>query len=482
MAEDLKHKTAATLKWNTIDRLASQVLYAVVGIVLANLISQEDFGLAGALLVFQAFANLFVDSGFGAAIIQKKNPTEQDYSTVFWFNLGTACVIYLILFLCAPLIADIFQSDTRLISLSKVMFLTFIFTAVGLVQTVKMMKQMDVKQIAIANVVAQCTGGALGIYLAVTGRGPWALVWQSVTQAAVKSAWLWAKGHWWPGSPFSIDSLRQMWRLALSVFSSSALNTFFLYIYSFVIGAFYNLVSLGVYTQADKWSKMGSASISQVMTASFVPVLSKYQDDPDHYRQCMRRINRFCAMIVFPALLGLAVTGTPLFHALFGDKWDAAIILFQILSVRGVFVVLISLMSNYMLALGYGKRIFKLEIIKDVSTIVALLATVWSGSLMWLVTGQLAASVLTWAVTLGIVSRASGYRVWGFLRDLLPFAAATLVGCLLAGTILLTDLNPWIQLIAILAIGLLSYMCILAVARVPELKEALSSLRQRPVR
>ena len=135
-----------------------------------------------------------------------------------------------------------------------------------------------------------------------------------------------------------------------------------------------------------------------------------------------------------------------------------------------------------MLALGYGKRIFKLEIIKDVSTIVALLATVWSGSLMWLVTGQLAASVLTWAVTLGIVSRASGYRVWGFLRDLLPFAAATLVGCLLAGTILLTDLNPWIQLIAILAIGLLSYMSILAVARVPELKEALSSLRQRPVR
>lgn len=479
MAENLKRKTAGTLKWNTIDRLASQVLYAVVGIVLANLISQEDFGLVGALLVFQAFANLFVDSGFGAAIIQKKNPTEQDYSTVFWFNLGVACLIYTILFLCAPVIADIFQGDERLIPLAKVMFLTFIFTAVGLVQTVKMMKQMDVKQIAIANVVAQCSGGVLGIYLALTGWGPWALVWQSVTLAAVKSAWLWAIGHWWPRSPFSMESLRNMWRLALSVFSSSALNTFFLYIYNFVIGAFYNLVALGVYTQADKWSKMGSASISQVITASFVPVLSRYQDDLDHYRQCMRRINRFCAMIVFPAMLGLALIGTPLFHALFGTKWDAAIIPFQILTVRGVFVVLTSLLNNYMLGLGYGKRIVKLEIVKDVATATALLATVWFGSLLWLVVGQLVASVLTWCVSLVIVSKASGYRFGRFMHDLSPFLSATLAACAIAAVILFIPLSPWIQLPTVLAIGLLVYTALLAAARIPELREAFNSIRSR---
>ena len=264
MAEEsiLKQKTASTLKWNAVDRVSSQLLYAVVGVVLANILTPEDFGLVGALLVFQAFAILFVDSGFGAALLQRKDPDERDYSTVFWFNLAVSVAVYAVLFFCAPLIADIFQGDRRLIPLSKVMFLTFILNGLAIVQTNRLMKRMDVKQIAVSNIIGLTVSGALGVWLAVEGWGPWALVWQSVALAAVKSAWLWITGGWLPTAGFHLDSLKKIWRIGLSVFSSSTLNTLCQNIYSFIIGAFYNLSSLGFYTQADKWSKMGSASIS----------------------------------------------------------------------------------------------------------------------------------------------------------------------------------------------------------------------------
>lgn len=171
MAEEsiLKQKTASTLKWNAVDRVSSQLLYAVVGVVLANILTPEDFGLVGALLVFQAFAILFVDSGFGAALLQRKDPDERDYSTVFWFNLAVSVAVYAVLFFCAPLIADIFQGDRRLIPLSKVMFLTFILNGLAIVQTNRLMKRMDVKQIAVSNIIGLTVSGALGVWLAVEG-------------------------------------------------------------------------------------------------------------------------------------------------------------------------------------------------------------------------------------------------------------------------------------------------------------------------
>ena len=490
-APSLKLKTARTLKWNTIDRVSSQVLYAVVGVVLANLLSKEDFGLVGALLVFQAFGILFVDSGFGSALLQKKDPTRRDFSTVFWFNLAVSLVVYAILFLCAPLIADIFQGDRRLIPLSRVMFLSFILNGLGLVQTTRLMKTMNVKQIAVANVVGLTLSGAVGVALAFGGYGAWALVWQTVSLAAVKSAWLWATGGWAPEIRFSIDSLRQIWRVGLSVFSSSALNTLFLYIYSFVIGAFYNLASLGVYTQADKWSKMGSASISQVLTASFVPLLSKFQDDGENFRRYVSKINRFTGFILFPVMLGIAAIGTPLFHTLFGTKWDAAILLFRILTVRGIFVVLISLYTNYLLSLGYARRLFIVEIIKDALIFAAIMSTVWFHNVPVLVWGQLAASVVTYVIVLVIVSRATSISPWRMLADLLPYAllgTAMTAAALLAGTLIgrflpATFIGSLAELTVMIVVGILAYLLLARLTHRPELTEvagyALGRFRRR---
>lgn len=468
----LKLRTARTLKWNTVDRVLSQVIYAVVGVVLANLLSKDDFGLVGALLVFQAFGILFVDSGFGSALLQKKEPTRTDYSTVFWFNMAVSLSVYAVLFVCAPLIADIFQGDRRLIPLGRVMFVSFILNGLGLVQTTRLMKTMDVKQIAVANTVGLTMSGVVGVWSALSGLGAWALVWQTVTLSAVKTMWLWLTGRWWPQLVFSRESLRSIWRVGLSVFSSSMLNTFFLYIYSFVIGAWYSLASLGVYTQADKWSKMGSASISQILTASFVPLLARFQDDGPNFRRYVSKINRFAAFVLFPAMAGIAVVGTPLFHTLFGTKWDAAILLFMILTVRGIFVVLISLYNNYLLALGYAKRLLVVEIIKDGMIFAAIMATVWFGSLQLLVWGQLAASVLTYGVVLVIVSRATGIKVAVMLADLLPYAGASLLMVAACLGVEALVVHPLMQLMAMVVTGTFVYLIVMKVGRCPELPEA----------
>ena len=474
--ENLKQKTAGTLKWNTVDRIASQVLYGVVGIVLANVVSQEDFGLVGALLVFQSFAIIFADSGFGAALLRQKHTSEKDYSTVFWFNLIVSIAIYFILWFCAPLIADIFQKDRRLIPLSKVMFITFVLNALAIVQTNRLMKMMDVKMIAVSNVIAQIVGGGLGIGLALGGWGAWALVWQSVCLAGVKTGILWATGGWRPKYWINKDSFKRIWRIGLSVFSSSMLNTLFLTVYSFVIGAFYSLKSLGVYTQADKWSKMGSASLSQIFTSSFVPLLAKVQDKPSDFKRYMQRINRFTAFITFPILAGLAIVGEPLFHTFFGNKWDSAIPLFQILCVRGILVVFISLFGNYMLALGYGKRLFSIEVIKDVAIAVAILSTVWFDSVELLVWGQLWASMATFVIVIWMVAKATGYSLGAFANDFLMFAGITLLMCIACWFLSKIYLSPIISLLLQITGGAIIFLGVMKIRKAPELSEAIAFL------
>lgn len=492
---ELKLKTARTLKWNTIDRVATQVLYAVVGIVLANILSHEEFGLVGVLAIFQAFATIFVDSGFGAALLREKEPTEKDYSTVFWFNAVISLVIYGILFACAPLIAHLFDNSSELIPMSKVMFLTFVINGLAIVQTNRLMKRMDVRMIAVSNSAALIVSGIVGIVLAVLGYGAWAMVWYAVSQAAVKTGILWLTGGWIPQLAFSFDTIRRIRSVGMSVFLSALLNTISLNVYNFVIGIWYSVASLGVYTQADKWSKMGSASISQILTSTFVPLLSKVQDSAADFHRYVDRAGRFTAYILLPAMTLLAILAAPIFHLLFQHKWDEAIPLFQLLALRGIFVVLISLYSNYLLALGRAKKLFISEAVKDALILLAILLTVGHADIDLLVLGQCLASVATWIILLPVTACGIGLSVGRLLRHLLPFLAATILAtaaALLVGSILntvspLTSFSPSLLTSTASLIGssLLRiiiettafagiYLLSLRLFRTPELPESLS--------
>lgn len=452
MGEELKFTVARTIKWNVIDRVMSQLLYAVTGVVLANKLTEEDFGLVGAILVFQAFASLFVDSGFSSALIQRKSPTQLDYSTVLWFNIGAACFIYLILFFSAPLIADIFQGDERLIPLSRVMFLSFIINATAIVQTNKLMKKMDVKMVAVSNSLGLFVSAVVGIYMAVTGWGAWAIVWQTLTLAAVKSAVLWATSGWLPSMSFSWSALRSFFNVGSGMMCSSFLNTVFQNVYSFFIGYKVGLAPLGYYTQADKWSKMGIMSLSQVLTASFLPLLSQVQDDPERYARICGKTHRFTSYLLFPAMGLLMVMATPIFHTLFGDKWDASIILFQILLLRGIFTVLSLLYNNYIISLGKSRLLVVTEVIRDTVAVIAIIVTlpyigistpanVVEGVEIFL-WGQLAAAVVTWIVALWFVIRVTRRPLGAYLSDIAPYFAQTLLFVLPGVVMLKLDWSP----------------------------------------
>ena len=451
-----------------IDRVATQILYAVTGVVLARVLSEEDFGLIGALLVFQAFASLLVDSGFAYALIQRKRPTKLDYSTVLWFNLGAATLLYLVLFVCAPLIADCFQGDQRLIPLSRVMFLSLILNASAIVQTNRLMKAMDVRMVAVSNSLGLILGGVVGIVLAVTGYGAWAIVWQTIVLAAGKSLVLWTSTRWRPLMRFSWSALRSYFGIGSKMMLTSFLNTVFLNIYSFFIGHSVGLASLGYYTQGDKWSKMGITSISQVLTSSFLPALSAVQDSPERFRAMVSKMNRFTSYLLFPAMLGLMAMAKPIFHTLFGDKWDPSIILFQLLLLRGIFTVLNSLYNNYLLALGHGGAIVKLEIVRDTAAVIALavtfpfMALTMPGDpvyglriLLW---GQIAATLLTWVASFVVTVKVTGVGPWRFITDMLPYFMQTILIIPVMLIVAMPIAAPWLKLTVMAITALTLYL------------------------
>ena len=485
----MKSRTARTIKWNVIDRVASQVLYAVTGVVLARLLSTDDFGLVGAVLVFQAFASLLVDSGFSYALIQRKQPTQTDYSTVLWFNLAVAVAIYAVLYFCAPFIADCFQGDRRLIPLSRVMFLSFILNASAIVQTNRLMKRMDVKMVAVSNSLGLVVAAVVGIWLAVTGYGAWAIVWQTITLAAVKSLVLWTTQRWLPSPVFSWAALRSFLGIGSRMMLTSFLNTLFLNIYSFFIGNRVGMTPLGYYTQSDKWSKMGIMSLSQVLTSSFLPTLSAVQDDSERFLRACSKMNRFTAYLLFPAMIGLMVTATPIFHTLFGTKWDPSIILFQLLLFRGIFTVLIGLYNNFLLARGHARTIMWMEVLRDSVALAALFATLpfmadtRPGNPVWgleiLLWGQIAASVVTWAATLIFTVKKTGATLWNFLRDLAPYLCLTLAivpVMMLLGSVIA---NPLLALLAEGAVALALYIGANALADSQIQRDALYFLRHK---
>lgn len=455
------------LKWNTLDKVATQVLYAVTGIILAKVLAKEAFGLVGAVLVFQSVALLFVDSGFGGALLQRKNPTKEDYSTVFWFNMAISTLLYVLLYISAPFIAWVFNGEESLIPLSRVMFITIILTALSIIQTNIFYKRMEMKMVVAANSVALVAGGITGIWMALTGWEAWAIVWQNIAMGAAKAIFLWTASKWRPMWYFSMSSLKSFFKVGSGIMGTSALNVLFQNINSLVIGNRSGMLSLSYYTQADKWSKMGIASMSQVINSS-LPMFSQYQNDPDKFAAATAKMNRLSAYLIFPALGFLAIIATPLFHALFNTKWDDAIPLFRLLLLRGAFQILVAQYTNYLLARAKVKKMFFLEILRDSLSLVAIVATLPFIELSTahnavlgleiLLAGQVASQIITWVVAVIITAPETWRRRLQYITDMLPYIAEM---CVAAAPMMLMPgfiSNPWLLMSAQIATGALIYM------------------------
>jgi O-antigen/teichoic acid export membrane protein len=330
------------------------------------------------------------------------------------------------------------------------------------------MKKMDVKMVAVSNSVGLIVGAVVGIWLAVAGYGAWAIVWQTLALNFTKSLVLWLTSGWYPLMRFSMSSLRSFFTVGSGMMASSFLNVLFQNIYSFFIGNRVGLAPLGYYTQADKWSKMGISSLSQVLTSSFLPALSEVQDDPERFARVTSKMNRLTSYLLFPAMGFLIVMATPIFHCLFGLKWDASIVLFQLLLLRGVFTVLTSLYNNYVIALARTKLVVAMEMLRDGAALVFLLATLPVIALTrgddvvygikLLLIGQILASFISWLVMVIKTAPVSGRSVGSFLVDSLPYLGQTLVIMVALWAESLVIGNCWLLLIVQAATCLVLYL------------------------
>ncbi|MCD8029469.1 MAG: lipopolysaccharide biosynthesis protein [Bacteroides sp.] len=423
MSDSLKAKTVNALVWSTIDKVFTQVSYAVTGVILANILPPEDFGLLGIILVFVAFANIFSDSGFTMALVQKKVTISKDYSTVFFFNLGICLAIYLLLFLTAPWIAGYYE-EPRLILLTRVVCLQIIFISLGLVQTGILMKTMNIRKLTLANLIALSLSAVFAILLALYGYGIWALVVQVLSISFFKTLVLWVVSSWRPQAEFSRESLRSTFAVGSHMMLASFISTFFQNIYTLLISTWYSIRDLGFYTQADKWSRMGITALSQTIGNAIFPALASIQDDNERMYRIFGKMSRMTAYLSFPVFVGLILVTTPLFHTLFGDKWNQSVPMFQLFLLKGIFFVLTSLLNNYIMAIGKTRIIFRIEVIKNILTLVAIFVTLPMG-IIALIIGQVVVGVIQYLITSYNVQKVTGYGMWRQTKDLIPYVALT---------------------------------------------------------
>ena len=300
MAEEtLKDKTAKGLFWGGISTFFQQIIGMVFGIVIARILSPDDYGLVAMLAIFSAIANTIMDSGFTTALINKKTIRHEDYNAVFWFSAFCGIVIYMILFLAAPLIAQ-FYNKPVLLNLSRVLFLSFLISSFGIAHNAILFKKLKVKQRGIIDVVAVSVSGGVGLIFALLGFAYWGLAIQLVSQCLVATLLRWYFSGWRPTLSFDLSPIKEMFGFSSKILFNNILGQVNMNIFSVLLGKFYTDTDTGYYSQGNKWMVLGNMTISNMIQGVAQPVLVEVADDKERQKKVFRKMLRFGAFISFP--------------------------------------------------------------------------------------------------------------------------------------------------------------------------------------
>lgn len=472
----LKQKTIGALLWNLLDRMGQQVLLFIVGILVANILSVEDYALVGMLAIFSAIAGIIVDSGFSVALIQKKETTEEEFSSVFWFNLGMSCLLYAALVLCSPLIARFFHQP-RLTELAAVVFLALPINALTTIQTTLLNKTIRFKPLAKINLAAMTLSGASSLIMALSGFGVWTLALQPVILAAARAVLLWVQSDWRPRRVFRLHTIRSLFSFASSLLLASLINTCFLNIYSAIIGKLYPVKQLGYYTQGNKMCDMGvSLLYGSIQNATF-PIFSSIQNEHERLIRAYRKTIRFTAFITFPIMTGLLVTARPIIQLLLKEEWWPSIPFFQLLCIGGCFTILTAVNNNFIKVSGRSDGILKTEYCKVILTIAILLLT-YREDVLTMVAGLVVTRMLVYLINMVYTARFTGYKFFMQFVDILPYAGLSILMALL-----ILPFGNWIDnrflLLSVQAVaGIALYTGIAYITGSKILKESLSLLKR----
>ena len=477
MAESLKNKTVKGLGWSALDNAARYGMQFMIGIVLARLLSPDDYGLLGLVGIVTVVCTALVNGGFTTALIRKKNATEEDYNTVFICNLTMSLLLYGVTFLCAPLIADFFSRE-ELTPLVRVSSLGLIIGALGMVQQTRLTKRIDFKTQTKITIVATALSGIVGIGMALTGFGVWALVGQQLTSQIISTILLYIYNRWLPCLRFSIESFHELFGFGWKMMVSILLDAVWKELNQVVVGKFYNPATLGQYTRAKHYAQLFSQNLTAVMERVTYPVLSSIQDDKERMVSVYRRMIRTSMFITTVALFTLSAVSEPLIYCMIGPKWHEASTYLPLICITYSLYPLHAINLNMLQVQGRSDLFLGLEVIKKIITLAPLFIGAFIGIIPMLLTNMVV-GIIAYFLNSHYSGCLLGYSSWMQLRDIAPSYALAIAIALPVWFLKFLPLSYWIVLPMQIAVGATVFFACCKLFKMNEYKEIIDILKKR---
>lgn len=447
----LKQKAISGVIWSSIQKFGTMGISFVSNIILARLLTPDDYGCVGMLMIFITVANTFIDGGFGSALIQKKQPTQEDYSTIFYWNLALSFILYAILFFTSPLIAG-FYNLAMLSPVLRVQGLVLILNSLSIIQLNRLRKQLKFKKISIVNLTSATISVGVTIYLAYNGWGVWALVAQQLLMSFFNTVLFWIVAGWMPSFIFSYQSFKELFSFGGFILLSNLLNTLGNNIQGILIGKFFSSHTMGLYSQARKLEEVASTSLSNVVDQVSFPVLAEVKNDKTRLINVLRKLITSIAFFSFPIMLLLIAIAKPVIVLLYSSKWIECVPYFQILCVAGIAISLQNINYYAVAAIGKSKELFFWTVIKRIISLGLIIIGFFIYGIWGLLGGMVLAAYIMYAINAVLVSVNVGYKFTSQVKDLMPILIISLI------SFALTILSTYFNLSSLLAILLASFI------------------------
>lgn len=424
-------KTNSVIKnffWRFAERCGAQFVTFIVSIVLARILMPEDYGQIALITVFTTIMQVFVDSGLGSALIQKKDADDLDFSSVFYFNFAVCLGLYGVMFIAAPFIAT-FYSDSSLTPIVRVISLTIVISGVKGIQQSYVSRNMLFKRFFYATLGGTIFSAFLGIGLAYMGFGVWAIVVQQLSNTAIDTLILWLTVKWRPKKMFSWERLKGLLSFGWKLLASALLDTVYNNLRSLIIGKLYSSADLAYYNQGRQFPNVVVSNINSSIDSVLLPTMSNAQDDSARVKAMTRRAIKTSTYIMAPLMMGLAFCAEPVVRLVLTDKWLPCVPFLRIFCITYMFYPIHTANLNAIKAMGRSDLFLKLEIIKKIVGMVLLLTTMWFG-VMAMAYSLFISTLLSMIINSWPNRRLLNYAYLEQMKDILPgIALAVFMGC-----------------------------------------------------
>lgn len=445
MAEQsLKQKTIKGTAWSMIDSVANQGITFLVGLVLARLLTPQEYGLIGIILIFVAVFNSIVDSGFSNALIRKTDAKNIDYNTVFISNLVMSVVLFGAMFFSAPWIAKFF-SQPQLEPLAKVMASIVLINAFAIIQRTLLVKKIDFKTQTKISLIASISSGGIGIAMALCGYGVWSLVGQQISRQLLNTLFLWVFTKWYPRLQFSFESFKELFGFGWKLLASSLIDTLWREIYQVVIGKFYTPATLGQYTRAHQFSSIASSNLTSIIQRVSYPVLSSIKDDIVRLKMAYKRVIKITMLITFSLMLGLAAVAKPFVLVLIGEQWLPCVPYLQIICFQMMLYPLHALNLNMLQVQGRSDLFLRLEIFKKCIAVIPLMLGIFV-DIYWMLWGSVIGGLFAYYLNAYYSGPFLNYSIKEQVKDIIPSFVMALTMGIIVFSISLLNISPFVQL------------------------------------